>query len=235
MPAPQVQTLAQVMADLNPAYSGQTAVNTAQQAAVPIKYAAQKTALTAQKGQDFNTINSQANARGMAFSGIPLDEQATYLSTKYLPGLQAADAQANADTLALQGKAADIQQAQTLQGINTVQGQVKDLNAWNNQQDQNAFTASENALNRSASAAESAANRAATAADNAGPTPNQYLISAFGDAATASLAAGAAPDTWQKNGYTEANIINQYAASYGLNYADAAQQVYDFRNKYYKF
>lgn len=223
-PAPQVQTLAQVMADLNPAYSGQEAVNTASQAAIPAKYEARRSALTAEKGQGFNTINNQATSRGGSFSGIPVDEQATYLATKYLPGIQSTNAQENTDQLALAGEAAKIQSDKTTTALGLIKGQQSDLNQWNLAQ-----------LQIEASAREAAANRQATKETNAGPTPNQYLINAFGDAATATLAAGAAPDAWKKNGYTENNIIGQYAASYGLNYGDAAKQVYTFRKQYYQF
>ncbi len=233
--APQVQTLAQVLADLNPAYSGQEAVNTAQQAAVPVKYAAQKTALGAEKVQGFNDINNSATGRGASFSGIPVDEQATYLATKYLPGLQAADAAQNADQLTLQGEAAKLNTEKTTNALGIVKGQQSDLNQWNLSQLQIEAAAREGAANRAATAANAAADRQATLDANAGPTPNQYLINAFGDAATATLAAGAAPDAWKKNGYTESNIIGQYAASYGLNYGDAAKQVYAFRKQYYQF
>src|SRR5690348_17276641 len=102
--APQVQTLAQAMAELDPAYAASRDVVSQQQAALPAKFNAQRAALTAEKGQGFNAINNQATGRGLSFSGIPLDEQATYLSTKYLPGMQAADYQQNQEQLALTGQ-----------------------------------------------------------------------------------------------------------------------------------
>lgn len=148
--APVVQTLAQVMADLDPAYAGQAAVIEKKKAGLGAKYDAQKTALTAEKGEGFNAINNQATGRGGSFSGVPIDEQARYLSTKYLPGIQAADAQMNEDELAFEGQLADINADKTKTAYGTVQQQTSSLNSWNMQQQQLEAQARENALNRSA-------------------------------------------------------------------------------------
>lgn len=86
--APTVQSLSDVYNELNSAYAGGRDVINEQISGLGEKYGAQRTALEAEKVQGFDTINEQATGRGMAFSGIPLDEQAKYLSTKYLPGMQ---------------------------------------------------------------------------------------------------------------------------------------------------
>lgn len=221
---PVVQTLAQVMADLDPAYAGQTSVVQQKQAGLGAKYGAQKSALTAEKAEGFNTINDQAVGRGAAFSGIPVDEQARYLATKYLPGVQAADAQMNEEDLTLQGKIADINADKTKTAYSTVQQQNQNLNSWNMQEAQLAAQARENALNRTASANESAANRAAQAAVQTGPTPQQFLISSFTDNFSGDN---------QKNGWTENVLAGSFAAAYGLSRKDALAQIYDFRKKYY--
>lgn len=174
MAAPVVQSLAQVMADLAPVYAPQQAVIQQQQAALPAKYTAQRTALTAEKGQGFNTINDQATGRGLAFSGIPLDEQATYLSTKYLPGMQQLDTQENEDNMTLAGKAADIQSQIGQNAYSTVQSQAKSLTDWQNQQDQNAFTASQADKDRQFQAAQTAASRAADTASQ-GPSTQDVV------------------------------------------------------------
>jgi len=225
--APVVQTLDQVMADLNPSYAGQQALVTQERSGLGAKYDAQRAGITAEKGQGFNTINNQATGRGGSFSGIPIDEQATYLATKYLPGMQAADAQQNEDDLGLQKEAAALSTDQRTQALGRIDKQTSDLNSWNLQQMQQEAQARENELNRRATASNAAADRAAAAAAKSGPTQAQYLIDAFTKAA--------ADPNWKKNGYTENNVIGNYAASYGLNYADAAKQVYSFRKQYYTF
>ena len=106
--APTVQTLDQIMAELQPSVQGQVGVINQQKAANAAVYDAQRAGLDAQKVKGFNDINTQATGRGMAFSGIPLNEQAEYLSTKYLPGIQAANAQQNMDALAYDRQAADL-------------------------------------------------------------------------------------------------------------------------------
>lgn len=214
--APQVQTLAQVMADLNPAYAGQQAVISKQQAAVPVKYDAQRAGLTAAKGQGFNAINNQATGRGGSFSGIPIDEQATYLSTKYLPGLQAADAAQNADQLTLEGQAAALESDKTKTAMGTIDRQKSDLNSWNLQQMQLEATARENALNRAATAAENAKSRAASAPKTVSP-----------DTAALSIISQATG----KDGFVSPSTF-QLARDY---YVQAGGKASDFASKYWKY
>lgn len=175
MAAPQVQTLAQVMADLNPAFQGQEANIAKQKVTVGQTYDAQRSAITAEKGQGFNDINDSARGRGVgaAFSGIPVDEQARYLSTKFLPGMQAADANQNKDSLALDMQSAQLATQKQTQALGRIDQQQSALNAWNLQQEQLAATARENALNRAAEAAQAAASRAAT--QSAQPSANAQV------------------------------------------------------------
>lgn len=167
--APQVQTLAQVMAELDPAFAGQEAVIQKKQAGLGAKYDAQRAGITAEKGQGFNAINNQATNRGGSFSGVPIDEMSTYLSTKYLPGMQQANVQQNEADMALQGELAGIGTQKATSAMGTIERQRSDLNSWNMQQAQQEAAARENALNRQAQANEGAANRAASAAAK-GPT-----------------------------------------------------------------
>ena len=176
MAAPVVQTLAQVMAELNPAYAGQESVIQQKQAGLGAKYGAQKTALTAEKGQGFNAINNQATGRGASFSGVPLDEQATYLSTKYLPGMQKADSDMNEEDLALTGELAKIGTEKSTAAQSRIDKQTSELNQWNLQQAQLEAQARENALSRSASASEAAKGRAASAPKAVNPTTAAYSI-----------------------------------------------------------
>lgn len=143
--APTVQTLDQIMAELQPGYTGQRKVIAKGIQNTNETYKASELALDAAKTQGFNQINTQATGKGTTFSGISADEQADYLSTKYLPGKQAAKAQQQADILTLEGQnaALDTDIRNRAQAIRD--NQVSSVNAWNLQQAQIEATARENA------------------------------------------------------------------------------------------
>lgn len=172
--APTVQTLDQIMAELQPGYTGQREIIGQAKANTNETYKASGLALDAAKTQGFNQINEQATGKGTAFGGIPASEQADYLSTKYLPGVQAAKAKQQEDLLTLEGQNAALDTDIRNKAFGSRETQVGSLNQWNLSQAQieaqaeaarqeRAFTASENAKNRAASAAEGAAGRAANA------------------------------------------------------------------------
>lgn len=170
--APKVQSLAKISSSLNPAYKASKNVVNQQINALPEKYDAQRAAINAERGQGFNAINNQATGRGGSFSGVPVDEQATYLSTKYLPGMQTADYQENEEGLTLQGMLADINKEKRLQAMDIRRGQVSDLNSWRQMIQQQQFQAAEAAKERSFTAGQNAADRAASAAQSAAETPS---------------------------------------------------------------
>lgn len=169
--APKVQSLSQIMNDLAPAYKQQTSLIQQQQAGLDAKYAEQQKGLDARKAQEFTNINNQATGRGMAFSGIPLDEQATYLSTHYLPAIANLKQQQNDENMSLSKSLADIYSQQYTAAFNTRQSQQSALNAWNLQQMQLEAQAREAEKQRKFEAEQNAANRAATAANAAASAP----------------------------------------------------------------
>lgn len=221
---PKVQTLAQASKDLNPAYAASKKVIQKKQAGLGAKFDGQRAAINAERGEGFNAINDQATGRGMSFSGIPQHEQARYLSTKYLPGMQQADYQQNEETLTYEGMLADMGKEQRLGAIGRIDQQRQSLNQWNMQQAGFQHTSRENALNRAASAAESAANRAIKTQEAAGPTVDQFLGEAFakhyGEGGGAEF-------------YTERVLAGQLASAYGMNRKDALKKAYSYRKKYY--
>ena len=173
--APTVQTLDQIMAELQPGYTAQRGVIQKGIQNTNETYKASELALDAAKTQGFNQINEQATGRGLAFGGIPITEQADYLSTKYLPGLQQAKAQQRSDILTLEGQNAALDTDIRNKAFGTRETQVGAQNQWNMQQEaQRAaaeaaridrdFRASEAAKERAAQNARDAANRAAQAA-----------------------------------------------------------------------
>lgn len=217
MQAPKVQSLAEVMGTLDPAYSGQQALIDTQRAGLGAKYDAQRTGLNAEKVQGFDAINDQATGRGLSFSGIPLNEQAKYLSTKYLPGMQALNDQQNTADMALQGQSASLYSDKAKQGIGILENQKSTLNSWNMQQMQIQASARESALNRSA--AQQAAQKAAQ-----GPTENQFLLDQF---------ATSYADENITNGWTENKLAGDYAAAYGISRKEALGKIYKFRKDSY--
>ena len=164
--APQVQTLAQVMADLAPGYDEQAGVIGQQQQALTAKGAAQRQGLEAQKVEGFNLINDQATGRGASFSGIPQHEQANYLSTKYLPGVQASIADEQAGTLTLAQQLAQIRTNQRETALSRVGQQESALNQWNMQQMQIQAQAEQAAADRAFQASQAAASRSGASSDN---------------------------------------------------------------------
>lgn len=172
--APTVQTLDQIMAELQPGYQGQRQVIGKAIANTNETYKASQLALDASKTQGFNQINEQATGRGLAFGGTPIAEQADYLSTKYLPGLQAAKAQQQSDILTLEGQNAALDTDIRNKAFGTRETQVGAQNQWNLQQEaQQAaaeaaridrdFRASQAEKDRAYQAAQAAAQRAAQA------------------------------------------------------------------------
>lgn len=160
--APQVQTLAQIMADLSPTTNAQNSAIDANTGQLKTQGAATVAGLQSQRGQAWNDIGTSANARGLAFSGIPADEQSRYDSTQFMPAV------ANVGQEIIKGTNANNLQKSQLEadnikyGLGRVDQQQSSLNQWNLAQMQNEAQAKEGALNRAASARESAASRAAS-------------------------------------------------------------------------
>lgn len=81
------RTLQDIIASLNSVYQPQVDLYRQQQSQIPQQAQAQEDALGAKKDQAFGDILSGARQRGLGFSGIPLGEQAKYVSTDYLPAV----------------------------------------------------------------------------------------------------------------------------------------------------
>ena len=175
--APTVQTLDQIMAELQPGYTAQRGVIQKGIQNTNETYKASELALDAAKTQGFNQINDQATGKGVgrAFSGLPIVEQADYLSTKYLPGLQQAKAQQQKDILTLEGQNAALDTDIRNRAFSSRESQIGAQNQWNLQQEaqraaaeaariERDFRASEAQKERAHQAAQAAASRAAAAA-----------------------------------------------------------------------
>lgn len=186
--APKVQSISQLMTDLAPGYNEQAGVLNEQIETVGQEFEAQRQSLGAIKDQQFNKINDQAVGRGAAFSGVPLHEQADYLSTHYLPGMQASYAQENQQRLSLKGMLAQLRTEQRNRAFDTRQTQMGWLNNWNMNERGIQATAQENKLNRAFQRDERIAGQQFTAGENALNRSHQSSMQA------SSMAASQGPD-----------------------------------------
>lgn len=87
MKPPKVQSLSQIIAELNPAFNPQRDALRAGTSNVQNQVQSAIQGLDATKTQAFGGIEQAAQNKGMFFSGFAPNEQASYLSTKYLPAV----------------------------------------------------------------------------------------------------------------------------------------------------
>lgn len=76
-----------ILKELDAGYDPERQRINAQLTALPAEADAQISGLNAQKDQAFNDILGGARDRGLGFSGIPLQEQAKYSATNFLPAV----------------------------------------------------------------------------------------------------------------------------------------------------
>lgn len=83
----QPRTLDQIIGELNTTYQPQINAIEQRKAALPGQFQAEEAGLQAKQGQAYEDIIGGARRRGIGFSGIPLQEQAKYSATEYMPAL----------------------------------------------------------------------------------------------------------------------------------------------------
>lgn len=186
--APIVQTLDQIMAELTPGYAGQREVIGKAIANTNETYKASELALDASKTQGFNQINEQATGKGLAFGGTTIEEQADYLSTKYLPGKQAAKAKQQEDILTLEGQNAALDTDVRNKAFSSRETQVGSLNQWNLQKAAQEAQAEAARIDRDFRASQADKDRAHQAAQAAADRANSNAQAAAGRAANAPKA-----------------------------------------------
>lgn len=131
MAAPVVQSLDQILAQIQPGYAGQENVINQQISAEPGRTQAITSGLETAKSNAFRDINTNANSKGVAFSGIPSSEQTRYVGEKYLPALSEAQ-QSGADRVfKLQQALAGLDTEKRNLALSTQQGQQKQLDDYN--------------------------------------------------------------------------------------------------------
>lgn len=81
------QALADILAQLDPVYAPQKQAVQQQIGALPDQEAADQAGLDTAKTNAFSDINTQANDRGLSYSGMPISEEAKYTGATYLPAV----------------------------------------------------------------------------------------------------------------------------------------------------
>lgn len=81
------RALKDILTELNSVYAPQKDLYNTQINSLDPQMQAEEKGLDAQKVDSFNQITQGANRRGLLFSGIPLEEQARYTGTSYLPAV----------------------------------------------------------------------------------------------------------------------------------------------------
>jgi len=207
------QALADILATLDPVYNPQSAVLQGQLDALPGQQAADKAGLDATKNNAFSSIASDANAKGMAYSGLPIDEQAKYTGGTYLPAV------ANLSNTYASKSA----------GLQTSLAQVKTdemKQAYTTQQQQQAADDARAIADRAAAAAKAAANPGLSwgGGGNAAPAAVNPIDAATGYAKVAKAqllsAGGIQPFARER---VRADLISQF----GLSDAAANQIIYN--------
>lgn len=165
MAAPTVQSLDKILASLDPAYKPSEALYNQQIATLPGQEQTALGALDASKTNSFRDINTGANSKGLAFSGIPAAEQARYLGEKYLPAVAGVKSNTQTQQFTLQQALASLASEKRLKGLETQTHQQDVLNTYLENERERQFRAKQAELDRQARAAEAAASRASSASN----------------------------------------------------------------------
>lgn len=216
---PQVQSIEQIIANQAPAYQSSIDVINKKQAALPAQFEAQRMGLEGQKTNEFNKINNSATGRGMSFSGIPIDEQANYLSDVFLPGQQKLVQQQNDMDLQLQEALASIDKERRLGALSTQASQQASLEDYLKEQRAMAWEREKANMEMAQRRAELAASQAQDTTPNAGQFLANWASTIYQNGNT----------NYQKNfSWENSGIGAQLMANYGLT----AQQAYALRKQY---
>lgn len=118
------QTLDQIIADRAALFDPSKALVNSQTAALPGQQAAEQGGLDTAKTNAFGDITNSANAKGVLFSGVPVDQQARYVGEKYLPAKAALDTTYANKRSALEQTLLDIGQKQSTDASSVQNGQI---------------------------------------------------------------------------------------------------------------
>mgnify|MGYP007031185490 CR=1 FL=1 len=197
---------------MNSVYQPQVDQVNQQLAALPAYYQAQTEGLNVAKDNAFRDITGAASARGIVYSGMPIQEQTRYTGEKYLPALAQLQQQKNEKTYGFQSQLTDIygkrlSQAQALQQQELDREEQARQAEADRQQKERQFQAQLAASRRSSGGG---SGRAPSASDR---------MSAASQAFGQALAFASANPGKVKDGYREV-VQQQVGQQYGLSPQD---------------
>lgn len=217
------QSLAEIMASLNPEYDPQRALVQKQQAALPGEQQAVLAGLDTAKTNSFNDITNQANARGVVYSGAPIAEQQRYVGEKYLPAYAGVKSDYANRGGKLEAALLDVNRSQSERAQQMRDTQIgQDL-------------AAQQLADQRARAAQ--ANQGLDLGSLFGPTPQQQQQAAASDPHAellADISHFITPD-WAKRylpGFTERTLIPKLQKEYPELAAKIPDLVYQYRKQY---
>ncbi len=117
-----VPSLGQITRELNNVYNPQVKLLQDKQAAIPGQIQSEETGLQAKQTQAFDDILGGARRRGLGFAGIPLQEQAKYTSTEFLPALARLRQQGNEQRMGLEEAILGVRERQNNMAYQTREG-----------------------------------------------------------------------------------------------------------------
>lgn len=227
---PTVQSLGDIISSLTAA--NQPNFDNLNQQATDInnENTSDQAALQGQQTAAFGKITNQANARGATFSGFTPNQEATYTSSTYLPALAKLQQTIASARTALAGNQAKLVSGIDTQANSEETSQQNALAAWEDAQikaqqaqdtlnQQEAFTANEDSLNRAATAANTRATAAASASKSAASTANTNYNAAMAleknlGTDVANVIKGNSVNGVANSGVNREQLIKQVASKY---------------------
>ena len=237
MAAPVVQSLDQILAELEPAFGTTRNLYNQQISALPGAEQAAVQQLESAKNNSFRDIARSANTRGLDFWGTPIEEQQRYLGEKYLPGLTQVKANTQNQTTQLQLALAQLEREKYTTGLGRRGEQEKALQAFEAEQRRMA-------MERERMAAEDRRHQQSLAAQRAsqpvdwGSKFDQYIAQKFAEAGgqgnrniTRQQQDKWAEDWFRMNGVVGANNRQGYWDRFNANYNRDNDATKDWRYK----
>jgi hypothetical protein len=116
-----VQTLDQIVKSISGVYNPQVKLLRQRQSAIPQSLQAEEQGLQAKQTQSFEEMIGGARRRGLGFSGIPIQEQAKYNATEYMPALARLKQSGRENAMSLEEAILGVRERQ-----NTMASQMRD-------------------------------------------------------------------------------------------------------------
>lgn len=226
--APTVQSLSDIVSGITAAQAPENAQLDTEISQNDQSGNAQTAGVEQAKTNAFGTIENNANAKGMYFSGFAPNQEATYTGSTYLPTLAKIQSTVAAARNTLLGDKATLASDANSEGLTQQTAEQDQLNSYNNAQETAAATAAA-AAEKDQTTLQAAEIKAGSTAPTAAQTAAARDADLSADIGTLFNGFGARP-----SGYTESTIIPKLTTLYpDLTPAAIKSQVYAYRKSTY--